>query len=99
LKLKPEALVHLSRTFPCAAISIGAWTGPVGPGTSYGLEDIDDTLAIAQQLHEVGARHVVVAARWDLITDQFVAAMAEAGVIVDVWNSTTVPSGFRPRSS
>ena len=96
LKLEPEALVHLSRSFPCAAISIGAWTGPVEPGTSYGPEDIDDTLAIAQQLHEVGARHVVVAARWDLITDQFVAAMAEAGVIVDVWNSTTVASPVDP---
>jgi len=96
LKLEPKALVHLSRTFPCAAISIGAWTGPVEPGTTYGTDDIQETLAVASELHEIGAQQVVVAARWDLITDQFVSAMAEAGVTVDVWNSTTVASPDDP---
>ena len=97
LKLEPDDLMRLSEVFPCAAVSIGAWTGPVEPATSYGPDDIRDTLALAARLQPPGATRAVVAARWDLITDEFVAAVAAAGVLVDVWNSTTVVSPEDPQ--
>lgn len=96
LKLEPADLVELSRALPCAVISIGAWTGPVDLRTSYGRDDIRETLAAAEELRAAGARHVVVAARWDLLTAEFIAAMADAEIVVDVWNSTTVASPDHP---
>jgi hypothetical protein len=64
--------------------------------TSYGPDDIRVTLASAAELHAAGARHVVVAARWDLLTVEFVAAMTDADILADVSNSTTVASPDHP---
>jgi hypothetical protein len=97
LKLEPDDLVRLSEVFPCAVVSIGAWTGPVEPATLYGSEDIRDTLAVAARLAAASAPRVLVAARWDLVTDEFVATMAAAGVQIDIWNSTTVASPGDPQ--
>lgn len=98
LKMAPEEFVALVEAFPCATMSIGAWTGPVDPGVRYASDDIEQVLVLADRLHAAGARRVAVAARWDLITDEFVDAMAEHRVIVDVWNSTTVASPADPVS-
>jgi hypothetical protein len=38
----------------------------------------------------------VVAARWDLLTVEFVAAMTDADILADVSNSTTVASPDHP---
>lgn len=96
LKLEPADLVTLGRAFPCAVISIGAWTGPVPEGTRYGERDIEDALSLAAGLRAAGTERVVVAARWDLLSDEFVAAMSTAGIRMDVWNSTSVRSPADP---
>lgn len=96
LKLEPADLVTLGRAFPCAAVSIGAWTGPVPEGTRYGERDIRGVLSLAADLRAAGTKRVVVAARWDLLSDEFVGAMSAAGIRVDVWNSTSVRSPADP---
>lgn len=96
LKMEPADLVALARAFPAAAVSIGAWSGPVADGVTYDAVNADAVLAVAAAIREVGTRRVAAAARWDLLSDEFVETMRVAGIAVDVWNSLTIASPDDP---
>ena len=97
-KLEDDDLIELAHAFPNAAISIGLAVGPVEEDAGYGAADIEAVTALAEDLRAAGSDRIVVSARWDLLTDDFVEAMVEAGITVDVWNSVTIASPGDPEA-
>lgn len=87
LKLEPADAVELAHAFPGVAISIGAWVGEVDAGVRYSAADIAAFREVAGSLRRAGSERVVISARWDLLTPEFVAALAASGTVVDVWNA------------
>jgi len=95
-KLEDDDLIEMASAFPDAAVSIGLAVGPVDDGDGYSTDDIEVVTELAQNLRAAGAQRISVSARWDLLTDEFVEAMAAEDISVDVWNSLTIVSPEDP---
>ncbi len=95
-KLEGDDLIQMASAFPRAAVSIGLAVGPVDEGAGYELTEAEAVTELARELRAAGSRRIVVSARWDLLSDEFVEAMARGEITVDVWNSLTIASPEDP---
>jgi len=96
LELEPQDLVEMADAFPQAAISIGLTTGRVAGGGGYRPADVDAVRDLATSLRAGGTTRVVVAARWDLLTLEFVEGVIDERIVIDVGNSLTILSPDNP---
>lgn len=98
LELEEQDLVELAAAFPSATISIGLATGRVAGGGGYRADDVREVRDLAERVREAGASRVVVAARWDLLTVEFMESMIQEGIVMDIWNSVTILSPADPEA-
>jgi hypothetical protein len=96
LELEGEDLVELASAFPSATISIGLASGRVAGGGGYRAADVTAVRELAARLRAAGASRVVVSARWDLLTVEFVESMIEERIVMDIWNNVTILSPADP---
>lgn len=98
LEIEEADLIELANAFPSAAVSIGFATGRVPGGGGYTAADVAAVRDVVEQLHDIGVRRIVVSARWDLLTVEFVEGMIEERVVIDIWNNVTLVSPENPEA-
>lgn len=96
--LEPDDLEAFARAFPGATVSISAVLGREPGAPAYDGHHVARVRSLVSAMRAAGAANVVVVARWDLLTPEFVSAMTVAGAPIDVWNSlTAAPPPTDPR--